>query len=385
MNINAPIEASEAHRLQIVSTGDDLAAVASAWSHLWNEADGLVFQNPDWIVAWWNTLPVNHKHALRIGLLWHGDSLEAVLPLMITRRRGLRILEWAAISCTDYPDILAVADCPVEHLRQLWLAVVEAGGFDIAQLYRLLPDARMRDVVPTGKFKLRPGHRTEVSCRVGGGGYAGEGGWLAQQSKKARQNHRRGYKVLQEGAEVQFRLVDTSVEPIAPIVDQFYLLKRKWLVDTGRQSELLKADAGVIQALVEVLRSLGILRIFVLERSGEIVALSVNFEQRGVMMAFLTTFDPAYDRASPGNLLIVDYIQWSFAQGLRMVDFLCGGERFKFRFASTTVALESLVGARTLLGRAALFANKVRLRSVARDETANDADEASVAEGRLAA
>ncbi len=384
MSINAPIEASGSHRLQIVSTGDDLAAVASAWSRLWRETDGLVFQSPDWVVAWWNTLPVNHKHALRIGLIWHGDTLKAALPLMITRRKGLRILEWAAISCTDYPDILAVADCPLEQLRLLWLAIVEAGGFDLAQLYRLLPDALMRDVVPTGKLRLRPGHRTEVSCRVAGD-YAGEGGWLAQQSKKARQNHRRGYKVLAEGAEVQFRLVDTSAEPIAPIVDQFYLLKRKWLDDTGRQSELLEADAGVIQALVEVLRSLGILRIFVLERSGEIVALSINFEQRGVMMAFLTTFDPAYDRASPGNLLIVDYIQWSFAQGLRIVDFLCGGERFKFRFASTTVTLDSLVGARTVLGRAALFANKLRLRSIPEGETADDADEASAGESRQAA
>jgi len=360
VNTHAQIETCEQFRLQIVSTGDEFAAVAPAWSDLLKETNGSVFQSPDWIAAWWNTLPPNHKHTLRLGLVWHGEALEAVLPLAITPRKGMRFLEWAAIACTDYPDILAAADCPPEKLQQLWSAVVAAGGFDIVQLYRLLPDARMRDVLVTADFKLQPGHRTEISSRVTGD-YSSDGGWLAKQSKKARQNYRRGYKILNEGGDVKFRLVDSSTEELAPIVDQFCRLKRKWLVDTNRQSDILEAETGIIQALVDVLCSLGLLRIFLLERNGEIVAISINFEQRGAMMAFLTTFDPAYDRASPGAVLLVDYIQWSVARDLQTVDFLCGSEPFKLRFASTTVSLKSLVGARTLLGHVALFANKVRL------------------------
>ena len=61
-------------------------------------------------------------------------------------------------------------------------------------------------------------------------------------------------------------------------------------------------------------------------------------------------------------LLIVDYIQWSTAHGLQTVDFLRGAEGFKFRFATHAVPLETLLGARTIAGRAALLANKFRLR-----------------------
>lgn len=383
MNMHVRIRAHEQLRLQIVGTDAELTTIAPAWSQLWREANGLVFQSPAWFSAWWNTLPAGHRHTPRIGLVWHGETLKAVLPLVIARRRGLRFLEWAAISCTDYPDVLAAADCPLDKLRELWSVIIAAGGFDIIQLNRLLPEARMRAVVAAGEIQLHPGHRTEVSCRAAGD-FSDKGGWLAQQSKKTRQNYRRGYKMLEENAEVRFRLVDPSSEPIAPIVDQFYQLKRKWLADTDRQSELLEADAGAIQALVGALNSLGILRIFVIERDREIVAISINFEQRGTMMAFLTTFDPTYDRASPGALLIMDYIQWSASRGLRMVDFLCGAERFKFRFATEIVSLESMVGARTLLGHAALIANKIRLRSWHEedgDDDGVDADQTK-AEGR---
>jgi CelD/BcsL family acetyltransferase involved in cellulose biosynthesis len=99
---------------------------------------------------------------------------------------------------------------------------------------------------------------------------------------------------------------------------------------------------------------LGVLRIFVLELDGVVVAVSINFVQRNSMMAFVTTYDPQYERASPGMLLINDYIMWSFDQGLAMVDFLCGAEAFKLRFATQTVRLATLVGAGSLRGRVGL-------------------------------
>ena len=364
MNVHMPMPVREQWRLEVVQTGEQLTSVGPAWAQLWSEVDGLVFQSPAWVSAWWNTLPIHHRHALRIGLIWQGDKLRAVLPLVVTRRMGLRFLEWAAIACTDYPDILAAPDCPPEKLEALWVSLLAAGGFDIVQLALLLPDAKMRTVIAsgeTGKIRLQPGHRSEVSCRVVGD-FSGEGGWLAQQSKKTRQNYRRGHKLLEENAAVCFRLLDPSSDQLGPVVEQFYRLKRKWLIDTDRESELLEADTGAVPALVDVLKTLGILRIFVIERSSEIVAMSINFEQRGAMMAFLTTFDPAYEKASPGAVLIMDYIQWSAKHGLQTVDFLRGAEGFKFRFATQTVTLETMVGARTILGHAAMFANRIRLR-----------------------
>lgn len=90
------------------------------------------------------------------------------------------------------------------------------------------------------------------------------------------------------------------------------------------------------------------------------IAVSVNIVQHHVMMAFVTTYDPDFSRASPGVILIMDYIQWSIDHGLSMVDFLCGAESFKNKFATQAVTLQSVLGTRTAQGRLASLADRVR-------------------------
>jgi CelD/BcsL family acetyltransferase involved in cellulose biosynthesis len=56
---------------------------------------------------------------------------------------------------------------------------------------------------------------------------------------------------------------------------------------------------------------------------------------------------------------MVDYIKWSIDQGVALVDFLCGAEEFKGRFAGQSVTLDSYVAARTYRGRAAVVADRL--------------------------
>jgi CelD/BcsL family acetyltransferase involved in cellulose biosynthesis len=114
--------------------------------------------------------------------------------------------------------------------------------------------------------------------------------------------------------------------------------------------------------LVTVLQQAGQLRVFVLERDGDMVAVSINFVDRNRMMAFVTTYDPAVDKGSPGMVLMVDYIRWAFDNGLELVDFLCGAEDFKSRFASETVTLTSMTGSASLIGHAAVTTDRVVAR-----------------------
>jgi CelD/BcsL family acetyltransferase involved in cellulose biosynthesis len=127
------------------------------------------------------------------------------------------------------------------------------------------------------------------------------------------------------------------------------------------------------------MRRLGILHIFVLELADTVVAISINVVQRRRMMAFITTYDPEFERASPGMVLMMDYIQWSIDQGLSMVDFLCGGEDFKRRFATQAVTLDSVSGARTLLGRLAVLADGAQHAIRSRRAPAQAADEPEAA------
>lgn len=359
--MNIPDKMANPERLEIVRTSDRLEQIGPAWQVLWLSLDGLVFQSHGWVAAWWNTLRDRDQRSLCIGLVWQGDALQAVFPLATSRRKGLGVLEWAAASVTDYGDILVAPDCPPDCLRRLWALISSERGFDLVMLGRLLPDANVRQLFNAAfdiGIRMRADYRLEVSHRVAADGANGER-WFAGQSKKTRKSYRHAQNLLKEDGDVRFRLLPADT-PFGPVLARIALLKRQWLEDSGRTSELFSDDETSLAALVEILAQTGILRIFVLECGGQIVAVSVNFVQRGAMMAFVTTFDPAFARASPGMLLMMDYIGWSFDQGLTMVDFLAGDEPFKQRFATGSVTLGALIGTRTVKGRLATIIDGTR-------------------------
>jgi CelD/BcsL family acetyltransferase involved in cellulose biosynthesis len=349
-----------AERFEVVDSAEQLAAVGPAWSALWQSLDGFIFQSHAWISAWWDTVPDQEQRSLRIGLLWREERLVAVMPLAICRRKGLRFLEWAAASYTDYGDILAAPDCSDQTLQSLMSHLCRLGGFDLAYLSRLLPQAAARKLTRRGLagVSLQPNHRQEISYRVAGEWQTGSQ-WFDGQSKKARQNYRRGVKLIEQTGTLRFRLMRPD-EPLQPVLDRLSALKRKWLADNALQSDLYIDGAATLAALVAAIAEAGILRIFVLECQDVAIAISINFVQHGTMMAFVTTYDPDFERASPGVLLMTDYIKWSIDHGLHTVDFLCGAEPFKHRFATQSVCLTSVMGAGTIKGRIALLVDRSR-------------------------
>ncbi|TPL72318.1 GNAT family N-acetyltransferase [Mesorhizobium sp. B2-3-15] len=358
--MNAPVTLSipRTRAFEIVTSAVRLAEIAPAWSALWQRAGGLVFQHPGWIAAWWRTTPHQERRALRIGLAWNGDRLEGVIALATFRRSGIRMLEWAAKDHSDYGDALVAPDSDPQAISRLWQHVFDQGGFDLIYLNRLLPDAGVHALLhPAHGKALRPNHRGEISYRVTGPWQSGAE-WFETLSKKGRQNYRRGRKFMEESGALRFRLLDAD-DPREPVLERVATLKRLWLVRHGRASDLFDEGSPVLAALISVLADLGLLRIFVLELDDAIIAVSINFEQHGTMMAFVTTYDPEHERASPGMVLMMDYIQWSLDRGLATIDFLCGGEDFKRRFATQSVALSSMMGARGLRGHLAALADHV--------------------------
>lgn len=359
MNAHARIEAQLDERYEIVASDARLAEIGPAWNALWRRENGLIFQSHDWVSAWWKTVPGRENRQLRIGLVWRGPELMAILPLAIQRRKGMRFLEWAANDCSDYADVLMHPLCPPAALTRLWKQAVGPGGFDLYFLNRLRPDAKFRALLdgPDGP-RLPENHRTEVSSQVAGDWTTGQQ-WLDGQSKKQRQNYRRGRKALDEMGKVVFRLMPPD-EPAGPVLARLGELKRQWLASNDRVTPLFDEGAPALPALVQVLADAGALRIFVLECNDVTVAISVNFVQHGTLMAFLTTYDPAYDRASPGMVLLMDYVQWAIDQGLIETDFLCGSEGFKARYATKQLTLTSVMGSGSLKGRMAMLFDTTR-------------------------
>lgn len=348
-------------RFESVRSAERLAEIGPAWTDLWARSDALVFQNHAWISAWWASAADQDRRALAIVLAWRGEALVGVLPLATVRRKGFRVLEWAAKDCSDFGDALVAPGIDRGLVARMWRHAGQAGGFDLAYLNRLLPDAAARVLLDgaEGGVHLRLNHRTEANWRVRGPWKTGRA-WFDAQSKKTRQNYRRGQKVLGERGPLTFRLLGPD-EPLAPVLDRLTTFKRSWLATNGLASTAFYDEGSrALHAMVRVLAETGLLHAFVLECGGEVVAVSINFVQAGTMMAFVTTYDPEVERGSPGMVLMMDYIMWSIDHGLHTVDFLCGDEGFKGRFGTQTVTLTSMMGSRTPQGFAAAIADRAQ-------------------------
>ena len=347
-------------RLEIVRTAERLGEIAAAWTRLWTRAGGYVFQSHGWISAWWHAVPDCDRRELKIVVAWRGDTLTAVMALATRRHHGLKVLEWAAKDCSDYGDVLVDPTADPELIQRMWVQLSADGGFDMVYLSRLTPEAAARCLLANtgpGAVPLHLGHRSETSFRVTGSWDSGDA-WLQSQSKKFRQNHRRGHKLLGESGDVRFRLIPAG-EPLEPVLERIAALKRQWLFKRDIKPSLFEEGAPMLKALIRVLADYGLLRTFVLECDGVIVAVTINFIHRDTLMAFITAYDAAYERASPGMLLITGYIQWAFDQGLSEVDFLCGVENFKDRLANSSAILSSVVGSKTLIGAAAVEFDRI--------------------------
>ena len=334
-------------RIEVVTSGERFQALRAVWDALWTQSRSGVFQSHGWTAAWWAECARYHR--LRIVCAWQSDgTLIAILPLCIRRLHGIRVLEWAAQPYSDYCDVVMPA-IDERLLDRMWSAVTKMGGYDLMRLKHVRPDAAAMPLLS------RIGHsaREEICLQVAREWANGEA-WFKVLNKKTRNNHVRGRRILDEHGDIVFRQLDPT-EPREPVVQQLIAYKRKW--EGNRDSPLVRSDT-VLVSLVEALHRMRRLRIFLIERAGTIIAGSINAIEGQSMLALFATYDPAYERASPGILLMTEYTKWAFDQGIEEVDYLLGAEGYKFRYANRRMKLHIVAASRTPLGWLTLQAER---------------------------
>jgi CelD/BcsL family acetyltransferase involved in cellulose biosynthesis len=361
---------------EVVTTAARFAAIQPAWQQLWQSSGGYIFQSHAWIAGWLRAVHDRKEIKLQIALAWDGDRLCAAMPCAVHRRSGLRVQTWAAQLFSDYCDCLVdPAHANAAMLQLLWNALRRFGGFDLISLQQIRPDAKCReflDRLASEGSQLQRGDREERCMRIENKWPDGEA-FFRSLNKKGRNNHTRGKRILAElGGDVEFRCVE-HLENSQALIDEIMRLKQVWLRANDPTSPLLGVDGPILRSVLDHACQSSLAKLFLLECGGKIAAASVNFVYAGRMEAYFTAYDPAFDRASPGTILIVDYARWSFDRGLSHVDFLRGEEAFKFRMANAETELSSFTGARTLMGQVAVSGHRWLSRRRQRQEAASDA------------
>lgn len=354
-------------RVEILRDPAAFEALAPAWRDLHRRAGAEFFQSHDWIGAWWRSAGAPGGFRLHVALAWDGQDLVGALPLALRRHWGFRVLEWAAKDCTDRCDaLLAPGPWRESTLAAMWRHVGRRGGFDVVYLSHARAGSAAALLARSGEgIELRRSRRGRGAPLTGVrlGAWKDGDAFFHSLGKKGRNNHLRGRRILETAGPVRFRVA--APDETGPLLERLRRFKLDWLRREGRTSPLFGGDGAPLRALVAALAGSGRLRLFVLEAGGKPAAGLLCFADGGTLNAYFTAYDPAFGRASPGSLVLVDAIRWAMREGFAEVDFLCGDEAYKDSLANQREELLAFSGARGLLGRLALAADE-RVPALAR-------------------
>jgi CelD/BcsL family acetyltransferase involved in cellulose biosynthesis len=309
-----------------VTTEEGLAALAEEWARLWERCpQAAVFQSPEWLMAWWRHFG---EGDLWVVTMRERAELVGLAPFLIQRaaaekRRKLRLI---GTGVSDYLDVLLqpggrelLAEALCAHLQK------QRSRWDRWELRQL----------PSGSALLRRRDSTEwpqatsdevcpvlqLPKRVENLGRVIPEKRLADLQDCRRRLARAGVLQMEIANEKNF---DELFEAM------WHLHQARWSLKK-RPGAL--ADKRVREFHREAARGLlgrGVLRLHAARLNGRIIAALYGFLRRGRACYYLSGFDPAWQRFSPGTIMIGYAIEEAVREGAELFDFLRGQERYKY-------------------------------------------------------
>ncbi|HLI82456.1 MAG TPA: GNAT family N-acetyltransferase [Bryobacteraceae bacterium] len=283
----------------------ELESFEPEWRRLWTrDPRATLFQSPDWLLPWTRHLWGGGR--LRVLTLRSQGRLCALAPFF-EWGIGARCLSFLGSGISDYLDILAEPDCaqPAARLIFEWLAS-ECAHCQTIDLQELPPGSPL--LAGAG-----PPWQEEASgvCPV------------VTLPGTVPPDVRRAERKLAREASVAFRQ--------AVLLDElFHLHRARWrerhdegVLATASLEAFHRESAGRFLAA-------GMLRIFGLFANGQCIAVQYNFSAKRRTFAYLSGFDPAWSRYSPGAVLLKYSMERAIQEGSLEFDFLRRPEPFKY-------------------------------------------------------
>ncbi len=300
----------------------ELEALRPAWEALAAGA-GNLFATWEWADAWWRHLGTAHE--LRVEQDPAGRFL---LPLCRAPSGELRFV--------GYRD--------GDRLGPVCAPAARAGAADALLRVARADGPLIADDLPGDEqwpqlLEAQPLERTSTPLvRLGDLDWDG---WLARRSRNFREQARARERRLLRAHDVRVRLTDAA--HLDADMDALVALhEARW---QGRSGSLRGPREALQRDFARAALARGWLALRLLECAGRPVAALYAFRYAGAEWYYQAGRDPAWDRWSPGFVLLCAAIREAFADGLGEYRLLRGDEAYKNRFAdadpgTVTIRLE---------------------------------------------
>lgn len=276
---------------------------------------------------------------LEVHVARREQRLVGALPLLATRRCGVRVASYIGGTGAPLADVL-VADANPDAVAALLVERSAAAGNHLLDVFGPPAHSRLAQALePYGLWE------TEV---VEAPVLALDGGWeevyRAKTTAKKRNQHGRRRRQLQHLGKLEISVARSREELEPALEEAFRLHKLRWRGRPDHSDFGTTTGATFHRAGLRALLELDAPRIVTLRLDGRAIAFHYYFILFERMYVHRLGFDPAYARYSPGLLNTLDAIEAAAAEGVRRVEFLGGGERYKLELADGIEPMHRVIG-----------------------------------------
>jgi CelD/BcsL family acetyltransferase involved in cellulose biosynthesis len=324
------------------------------WSRLADRQDN-VFATWEWATSWWRVYGRGRRQQIYAAHRADG-AIAAIIPLSLAGAGPVSIARFIGHGPADQlGPVCAPGDrgAAAEALRRLATDRRPSAGMVVVDRMRAdegWTQALGGHVLAREKFPL---------LALGGQGWEE---WLAARSPNFRQYARGRERRLRRDHELSFRLV-TSVDERKRAFETLVALHRaRW----GSRSTTFDPDRlRFYGAFTDLAARRGWLRLWMAEIDGGPAAAWLGFRFGGADSFYQSGWDPRWDRAGVGSVLLLHTLREAFHDGMREYRMLVGDEPYKRRLMSADPGVEPVaVGPRPLPALAAALASGRRWASM---------------------
>jgi CelD/BcsL family acetyltransferase involved in cellulose biosynthesis len=308
--------------LELVQSAARLEALEPEWQSLYRRDPAATpFQSPAWLIPWTRHLLGGGR--LRVLALRHGADLAALAPLYLwgygSKPEIVRV-SFLGSGISDHlgmlaapPFALAAARLVLDHLAE------SSGEWHVCDFQELSHGS------PLLRTEMPPGLAARQApcgvCPVLALPRAIDA-LFAGLEPKFRHNLQTARNRLRRAGAVE--IVRAQSADCEFWLHELFLLRGRDPVSLQR----FHKDAAARLAAA------GDLRLYALRLNGRTLAVQYSFLRDGRLYYYLSGFDPAHARFSPGAVLLAETIRLAMEEGVSELDFLRRGENFKYQWGA---------------------------------------------------
>ena len=321
-----------------------LRALAPEWDQLWECCPGATtFQRPEWLICWMETF---HPGELWTLAARDQGRLVGLAPLYIQAEASTRNLAHIGLAISDYLDWLLVPETAdqalaamVSHMRQADAPWTTFDFSDVPSHSPLLEYGRRQEYEVESRFHdacpvLQLPPSVEELRNV-----VPHHQWRSLKSARK--------KILKLG---EARVEIATRETLPELLEALFRLHQIRWSESGQAGVFANAEVRKFhQHITPVLLEKGVLRLYGLRLNGQIIASLYALFERDIAYCYLQGFDPQFADLSPGAQMVAAVTEDAIRQHKRSMDFLRGGEAYKYAWGARDVPTYRLRGSRSSL------------------------------------